>query len=89
MPKLNGISFSLASTLNSAHILSHDLLWCFLAGAAKIMIKQWIIGIPVNETSSTKGQEEEKGGKKMMIKNQQPLGIIPKTDIVKALTRLE
>jgi CBS domain-containing protein len=65
-----------------------------LARAAKIMIKQGINGIPVTETSSstttTEGQEEEKGGKKMMIiKNQQPLGIISKTDIVKALAKLE
>jgi CBS domain-containing protein len=68
-----------------------------LAEAAKIMIKQGINGIPVTETSSsttttttTEGQEEEgEGGKKMMIKNQQPLGIISKTDIVKALTKLE
>jgi CBS domain-containing protein len=67
-----------------------------LARAAKIMIKQGINGIPVTETSSTttttttEGQEEEgEGGKKMMIKNQQPLGIISKTDIVKALTKLE
>jgi CBS domain-containing protein len=61
-----------------------------LAEAAKIMIKQGINGIPVTETSTTtEGQEEEEGGKKMMIKNQQPLGIISKTDIVKALTKLE
>ena len=64
-----------------------------LAEAAKIMIKQGINGIPVTETSSsttTEGQEEEEEGKKMMIiKNQQPLGIISKTDIVKALTKLE
>jgi nucleotide-binding universal stress UspA family protein len=33
----------------------------FLAGAAKMMIKQRINGIPVTETSSTEGQEEEIG----------------------------
>lgn len=36
----------------------------FLAGAAKMMIKQRINGIPVTETSSKEGQEEEKGGEK-------------------------
>jgi CBS domain-containing protein len=49
-----------------------------LAEAAKIMIKQGISGIPVIESSL----EEEKA------KNQ-PIGIISKTDIVKALTDFE
>ena len=59
-----------------------------LAEAAKLMIKQGINGIPVTEMSSSiEGQKEEEEGKKMMIiKNQQPLGIISKTDIVKALS---
>ena len=57
-----------------------------LAIAAKVMIKNGISGIPVTESSSSvEGQDKEK----KMTKNQQPIGIISKTDIVKALTDLE
>ncbi len=54
-----------------------------LAIAAKVMIKNGISGIPVTESSSSvEGHDKEK----KMTKNQQPIGIISKTDIVKALT---
>jgi CBS domain-containing protein len=57
-----------------------------LAIAAKVMIKNGISGIPVTESSSSvEGQDKEK----KMTKNQQPIGIISKTDIVKALTDFE
>jgi CBS domain-containing protein len=57
-----------------------------LALAAKIMIRRGISGIPVTESlSSTEDQDKEK----KMTKNQQPVGIISKTDIVKALTDFE
>jgi CBS domain-containing protein len=57
-----------------------------LALAAKIMIRHGISGIPVTESSSSvEGQNK----KKKMTKNQQPIGIISKTDIVKALTDFE
>jgi CBS domain-containing protein len=57
-----------------------------LAIAAKVMIKNGISGIPVTESSSSvEGQDKEK----KMTKNQQPVGIISKTDIVKALTDFE
>ena len=50
------------------------------------MIKNGISGIPVTESSfSAEGQDKEKN----MTKNQQPIGIISKTDVVKALTDLE
>ena len=50
-----------------------------LAEAAKIMVTQRISGIPVIESSL-----EEEGKMK-----KQPIGIISKTDIVKALTGFE
>lgn len=57
-----------------------------LAIGAKVMIKNGISGIPVTESSfSAEGQDKEKN----MTKNQQPIGIISKTDVVKALTDLE
>jgi CBS domain-containing protein len=49
-----------------------------LAEAARIMVTQKISGIPVIESSLEEGK----------MKNQ-PIGIISKTDIVKALTRFE
>ena len=49
-----------------------------LAEAAKIMVTQRISGIPVIESSLEEGT----------MKNQ-PIGIISKTDIVKALTGFE
>jgi CBS domain-containing protein len=57
-----------------------------LALAAKIMIRHGISGIPVTKSlSSIEDQDKEK----KMTKNQQPIGIISKTDIVKALTDFE
>jgi CBS domain-containing protein len=52
-----------------------------LAEAAKIMIRQGISGIPVIE-SSLEEEEEEKT-------NSQPVGIVSKTDILKALTDIK
>jgi CBS domain-containing protein len=59
-----------------------------LAEAAKIMVKQGISGIPIIESSKVGGQDQEK---KITTTNQrqQPIGIISKTDIVKALTDFE
>jgi hypothetical protein len=54
------------------------------------MIKQGISAIPVTRISNLtiEGYQAGKEAKEMMTKNQQSLGIISKTDIVKALTKL-
>ena len=66
--------FEIYSHLN-LHVIDKDT---DLAEAAKIMVTQRISGIPVIESSLEEGK----------MKNQ-PIGIISKTDIVKALTGFE
>jgi CBS domain-containing protein len=53
-----------------------------LAEAAKLMVKQGISGMPVIESSLVEGEEEGKMDK-------QPVGMISKTDIVRALTDIK
>ena len=89
----------LGSSTEPAHVLIKDIFTpnpttveedTDLAEAAKIMIKQGISAIPVTRISNLtiEGYQAGKEAKEMMTKNQQSLGIISKTDIVKALTKL-